>query len=76
MITVALPAFKEHPDTYLRKVEAGEDLLICGAASELLSSGALGLRPIALCNGQFEVPDDFNDPLPEDLQRLFDGGDE
>ncbi len=73
MITVALPAFKEHPDTYLQQVEAGEDLLICGAASE---KAGQTLRPIGLCKGQFEVPDDFNDPLPEDLQRLFDGGEE
>ena len=28
-------------------------------------------RPIGLCQGQFIVPDDFDDPLPEDVLRDF-----
>ncbi len=31
------------------------------------------LRPIGLCAGEFTVPDDFNDPLPEDILRAFEG---
>jgi hypothetical protein len=30
-------------------------------------------RPIGLAKGQFTVPDDFNDPLPEDVLRSFEG---
>lgn len=30
-------------------------------------------RPIGLAKGQFTVPDDFNDPLPEDVLRTFEG---
>jgi antitoxin (DNA-binding transcriptional repressor) of toxin-antitoxin stability system len=28
-------------------------------------------RPIGLCEGEFVVPDDFNDPLPEEIISLF-----
>jgi hypothetical protein len=31
------------------------------------------LRPAGLCAGEFTVPDDFNDPLPGDVQRTFEG---
>lgn len=31
------------------------------------------LRPFALCAGDFIVPPDFNDPLPEDMLRDFEG---
>ena len=33
-------------------------------------------RPFGLARGEFVVPDDFDDPLPEVLQRLFDGEEE
>jgi hypothetical protein len=29
------------------------------------------LRPFALCAGEFTVPPDFNDPLPDDILRNF-----
>ncbi len=31
------------------------------------------LRPFALCAGEFTVPPDFNDPLPEHILRDFEG---
>ena len=31
------------------------------------------LRPFGLAKGQFVVPDDFDDPLPEDILNLFEG---
>jgi len=30
-------------------------------------------RPMGLAKGLFTVPDDFNDPLPEDVVQSFDG---
>lgn len=30
-----------------------------------------GLRAFGLCAGDFEVPDDFDAPLPEETLRLF-----
>ena len=31
------------------------------------------LRPFGLCTGEFTVPDDFDDPLPEDILNAFEG---
>jgi hypothetical protein len=33
-----------------------------------------GRRPFGLAKGEFVVPDDFDDPLPEDILRDFEGG--
>jgi hypothetical protein len=33
----------------------------------------LDLRPYGLCAGEFTVPEDFDDPLPEELLRAFEG---
>ncbi|MEM7019504.1 MAG: hypothetical protein AAF512_19475 [Pseudomonadota bacterium] len=29
------------------------------------------LRPYGLCKGEFEVPDDFNSPLPQEILASF-----
>ncbi len=29
------------------------------------------LRPFGLCSGEFIVPEDFDDPLPEDILNAF-----
>ena len=31
------------------------------------------LRPFGLCAGDFIVPDDFDEPLPDDLLKAFEG---
>ena len=31
-------------------------------------------RPIGLLAGQMHIPDDFDDPLPEEILREFEGG--
>ena len=32
-----------------------------------------GKRVLGLLDGKFEVPDDFDDPLPDDIIALFEG---
>jgi len=32
-----------------------------------------GLRPYGLAKGEFVVPDDFNDPLPNEILDAFEG---
>jgi len=44
-----------------------------GLLTILLPSAPTGLRPIGLAQGQFIVPDDFNDALPDDLSQAFGG---
>lgn len=41
-------------------------------APEELHSGKQ--RPLGLYRGQFSVPEDFDAPLPDDIQNYFDGG--
>ena len=31
------------------------------------------LRPFGLCAGEFAVPDDFDDPLPKEILKEFEG---
>ena len=31
------------------------------------------LRPFGLCAGEFSVPEDFDDPLPEEIRNTFEG---
>ena len=38
--------------------------------------GAPQRRPLGILRGQLIVPDDFNDPLPPELQRYFEGEDQ
>ncbi|MGH9760063.1 MAG: type II toxin-antitoxin system Phd/YefM family antitoxin [Blastocatellia bacterium] len=70
-ITEDLPAF-------LRRVEVGEELTIMHAGRALaevkpiLSSPPIA-RPSGLCAGQFTVPDDFDEPLPEAVLQDFEG---
>lgn len=45
-------------------------------ASGLLTIFPEGLahsRPLGLAKGQFKVPENFNDPLPEDVVEPFEG---
>ena len=61
---------------YLRRVQAGETLVILQAdkpVAELkpVTSNGRERRPYGLCAGQFEVPNDFNDPLPEEILKQF-----
>lgn len=66
----------------LQRVQAGETLLIMQfgqPVAEIIPvkslSDEVGLtpRPYGLAKGEFIVPDDFDDPLPEDILRDFEG---
>jgi hypothetical protein len=45
-------------------------------ADERARKAALRRRAFGADAGRFTVPDDFDAPLPADLQRLFDGEDD
>ena len=69
---------EKDPHAYLHRVlEGGETVVVFEkdqpvAEMRPLSKRA-GKRPIGLAKGDFVVPDDFDDPLPEDVLRLFEG---
>jgi len=78
MKTVGLAEAKATLSALLDRVEKGETVTITRhnepiAELRPLKAPVKGLRPWGLAKGQFVVPDDFNDPLPDDLLDLFDG---
>jgi prevent-host-death family protein len=63
---------------YLRRVEAGESLLIVRdgrpvAEIKPVPPTARQPRPFGLCAGEFTVPDDFDRSLPGEVLREFEG---
>jgi len=63
---------------YLQLVENGETLLIVKTGKPVAElrpvfSSPVRLRPFGLCAGEFTVPDDFDDPLPEEIIQEFEG---
>lgn len=78
MSTVSLEELQLDPDSLLDRVEAGEHLVVVRGGrpvAELrpISSVQPGPRPFGLCAGAFKVPDDFDEPLPEEILRSFEG---
>ena len=61
---------------YLMRVEAGETVIILRAGKPVAEMKpatlpTTELRPIGLAAGDFVVPDDFDDPLPEGILNEF-----
>ena len=77
MLRVTVEEIQRDPAKYLRQVEAGETFVIMQtekAIAELRPiPSSKQLRPFGLCAGEFTVPDDFDDPLSEDLLNEFEG---
>ena len=78
MIRVSVEEIRADLLTYLIRVEAGETLVITRADKPVaeikpVSRDTRGPRPFGLCAGQFTVPDDFDEPLPDEVLRQFEG---
>ncbi len=62
----------------LAAVENGESVVICRRNQPVAELRPLPPklkqpRPIGLAKGEFEIPESFFDPLPDDLLDLFEG---
>ena len=82
MITISVEEMQRDLARYLQRVEAGETLLVVDADRPVAEikpviEPSIGdvrhLRPFGLCGGEFSVPLDFDDPLPEDILSAFEG---
>jgi antitoxin (DNA-binding transcriptional repressor) of toxin-antitoxin stability system len=77
MINITVDEIQSDPVKYLRQVEAGESFTIVQADKAIAELRPIAvnkqLRPFSLCAGEFTVPDDFDDPLPEDILSAFEG---
>ncbi len=78
MIMVNIHEAKTHLSKYLEKVAAGEKILVCKrnvpvAQIVPVEKTLTQKRPIGLAEGEFTVPQDFNDPLPDEEIAAFYG---
>ena len=60
-------------ETIGRTHKSGEELVPLEQAKAELGQDDKRLRPFGLCAGEFTVPDDFDDPLPEHVLEDFEG---
>lgn len=62
---------------YLHRVIEGETIVVYQGDRPVAEIRPMTetetLRPVGLAAGEFVVPDDFDDPLPDDLLDAFEG---
>ncbi len=78
MIRLNIHEAKTHLSRYLKRLEQGETILLCKrnvpiAEIRPLSKQRERPRPVGLAKGDFKLPPEFFDPLPEDLLDAFEG---
>ncbi len=74
--TVNMHEAKTGLSRLVERAEAGEEIIIARAgkpAARLVPFAASRRRRLGLLDGQFTIPDDFNEPLPEAVLRAFEG---
>lgn len=76
-MNASLEEIEKDPHEYLQRVLEGETVVIFEKDRPVVEMRPVatrsGKRPIGLAKGDFVVPDDFDDPLPEDVLQLFEG---
>ena len=76
VMKATLQEVESEPAEYLHRVMDGETVVYEGkrAVAEIRPLTETDkLRPVGLAEGEFVVPDDFDDPLPDDLLDAFEG---
>ena len=76
MVTVGIHEAKTTLSKLIQRVHAGEEVVIANSGTpvaKLVSAISGGPRQLGRDVGRFDVPDDFNDPLPDDLLDAFEG---
>jgi len=66
---------KTHLSRLLERVALGEEVIIAKAGKPVAKLVRLDdqakRRVLGSAKGEFTVPDDFNDPLPKEIEDLF-----
>ena len=70
MQTVSLEDLEKEAPSLFSAISSHEEVSITAGGSEIArivpaQDKSRSPRPFGLCKGQFVVPDDFNDPIPE-----------
>lgn len=74
MTEVNIHEAKTHLSRLLARVETGEEIIIARGGkpiAKLVPIPGTGARRLGTQAGRFQVPDDFDAPLPEDLLEEF-----
>ena len=74
-MTVSVHEAKTHLSRLLQQIAAGEDVIITRSGQPVARLVPMeDARPeFGVDEGRFAVPDDFDDPLDEELLRSFEG---
>lgn len=66
---------KTHLSKLLQRVSMGEEIVIAKAGKPVAKLVAIPEKQprfkLGSAKGEFVVPDDFNDPLPKEIEDLF-----
>jgi prevent-host-death family protein len=66
---------KTHLSRLLERVAMGEEVVIAKAGTPVAKLVPISRKPkkriLGSAKGEFVVPDDFNDPLPKEIEDLF-----
>jgi antitoxin (DNA-binding transcriptional repressor) of toxin-antitoxin stability system len=77
MATVTVHAAKTHLSRLIQRAEAGEEIVIVRGKIPVARLTAIPQQPVkrrfGAYRGEFEVPDSFFEPLPEDELAAFEG---
>lgn len=74
MTAVGVHEAKTHLSKLLKRVAAGEEIVILSSGrpvARLVPITAPRRRQVGMDRGLFEVPEDFNDPLPDNVLEAF-----
>ena len=74
-MNVSVEEIKRDPESVLHRVLEGETLVITQSDRPVAEIRPIEAgrrpRPFGLAAGVFVVPDDFDDPLPEEILKAF-----
>lgn len=75
---ISVQDIQRDPTSFLNRVESGESFVVMRdertvAEVKPLQGQPQEPRPYGLCAGEFSVPADFNEPLPDDILKEFEG---
>ncbi len=77
MTTVTVDIMQHNLKKYLRRAQNGESITVLHRGKPVAEinppASEETLRPSGLCAGEFTVPDNFDDSLPEDILNEFEG---
>lgn len=74
--SVGMHEAKTHLSRLVADVQAGHDVVITSRGvpvARLIAAAPAQGRTFGIDRGAFEIPDDFDAPLPDDLLDAFDG---